>query len=87
MDSFMIALEPGEQRLLEGLEFDVHKLDYDTFQPNATRARDLAKALAARAASRNIDGGILSTPTIIPAGAKSLGSKCSNATAVGVRTS
>jgi hypothetical protein len=48
MDNFTIALEPEEQRLLEGLEFDVHRLDYDTFQLNATRARDLAKALAAR---------------------------------------
>ncbi len=47
-DTFAIALEPEEQALLDELEFDVHKLDHDTFEPNAARARDLTKALAAR---------------------------------------
>lgn len=47
-DIFTIALEPDEKRLLDGLEFDVHKLDYETFQSNAVKARDLTKALVAR---------------------------------------
>lgn len=50
MKDYAIALVPSEQSLLESLEFDVLKLDHDTFPGNAQTAHSLIRSLLARGA-------------------------------------